>query len=61
MTSSAHSAHRAVAVAQMVVAALVIVGIWVALPARYLLVDAVGTGLAALYTASAVGLLTHRS
>lgn len=55
----AHSAHRAVAVVQLVVAGLLLVGIWMALPARYLLVDVAGTALGGLYLLSALSLLSR--
>lgn len=53
----ARSAHTRVAVVQLLVAALLLVGIWMGLPARYVVVDAVGTGLGALYLLSALSLL----
>lgn len=49
-----------VAVAQLLVAALLLIGIWVALPARYAWVDGAGSGLAGLYAVSGVGLLLRR-
>jgi hypothetical protein len=53
--------HRRVAAAQLFVASLGLFGVWVALPARYWLVDAPGTALALVCAASAYGLLTGRA
>jgi len=53
--------HRRVAASQLLVASLVLSGVWVALPARYWLVDAPGTALALVCAASAYGLLTGRA
>jgi len=50
--------RRWVAIMQLVVAAFLMIGIWFALPARYLVVDVLGTGVALLYGAAAVGLLS---
>jgi hypothetical protein len=57
----AASSFRAVAVAQLVVAGLLAIGIWVALPARYIWVDLLGSALAALYLASAIALTARRA
>jgi hypothetical protein len=53
--------HRYVAIAQLVAGVLLLVGIWVALPARWWLVDTVGTALALACLASASGLLARRA
>jgi hypothetical protein len=50
-------AHRRVACTQLIVAALLMIGIWRVLPARYLWVDLPGSLLALCYVVSAVGLL----
>jgi hypothetical protein len=50
-------AFKRVACAQLIVAALLLIGIWRVLPARYLLVDVPGSLLALSYLVSAVGLL----
>jgi hypothetical protein len=47
---------KVVAGSQLIVALLLLIGIWVGLPARDAWVDAAGTLLAALYLASACGL-----
>lgn len=52
------SGRRWVAAMQLVVATLLLTGIWLGLPARYALVDALGTGVAVLYVAAACGLLS---
>ena len=52
------SGRKWVAAMQLVVAALLMIGIWVALPARYAVVDVLGTGVALLYAAAAAGLLS---
>jgi hypothetical protein len=52
-------AFKRVAGAQLIVAALLLIGIWRVLPARYLWVDLPGTLLAAAYLVSAVGLLAR--
>ena len=43
---------------QLAVALLLVIGIWLGLPARYALVDVLGTGVAALYAIAAAGLLS---
>jgi hypothetical protein len=43
---------------QLAVASFLLIGIWVALPARYAVVDALGTGVAGLYAVAAVALLS---
>ncbi len=53
--------YRSVAIAQLFLALMLACGIWIALPARYWLVDVPGTALAIVYAASALGLLTKRS
>lgn len=50
-----------VALAQLMLALLLSVGIWVALPARYLLVDVVGSLIAMLAAGAAVGLIAGAS
>jgi len=52
------SGRRWVAAMQLIVAMLLTVGIWLGLPARYALVDVLGTGVAVLYTIAAAGLLS---
>jgi hypothetical protein len=51
--------RRTVALFELLVAALLIVGIWVALPARWWPVDIVGSILATVLTVAAVGLLVN--
>jgi len=48
-----------VAVTQLAVACVIVIGIWAALPARYWLVDGVGTALAALYGVTGIALLVE--
>lgn len=48
---------RIVAIAQLLVAGLVLIGIWLALPARYVWIDVAGSGLAGLYAVSGLALL----
>ena len=50
--------RRWVAAMQLVVATLLMIGIWFALPARYVVVDGLGTGVAVLYAVAAGGLLS---
>jgi hypothetical protein len=52
--------ERIVAFFELLVATLLIVGIWVALPARWWPVDLVGSLLAATLTMAAAGLLFNR-
>jgi hypothetical protein len=52
------SGRKWVAAMQLVVALLLMIGIWVALPARYAVVDVLGTGVALLYAGAAAGLLS---
>lgn len=52
------SGRKWVATMQLVVASLLLLGIWVALPARYAVVDMLGTGVAALYAVAAIALLS---
>lgn len=59
MTSNTR--HRAVAGAQLLVATLLLIGIWAALPARYLPVDGLGTLLGSVYVVSAIGLLLGKT
>jgi hypothetical protein len=53
------SKHKLIGGAQLALAVLLTVGIWVALPARYWLVDVVGTALAVFSLGAAVGLLSR--
>lgn len=43
---------------QLAVSVLLMAGIWLGLPARYAVVDVLGTGVAALYAVAAFGLLS---
>lgn len=52
------SKYRWIAGTQLVVAVLLLIGIWGALPARYLPIDAIGSIVALLYAAGAIGLLS---
>jgi hypothetical protein len=52
------SGRKWVAAMQLTVAALLMTGIWIALPARYAVVDVLGTGVALLYVSAAAGLLS---
>lgn len=52
------SGRRWVAGMQLAVASLLMIGIWAGLPARYLLVDAIGTGVALLQAFAGVALLS---
>lgn len=52
------SGRKWVATMQLVVAGLLLIGIWFALPARYAVVDLAGTGVAALYAVAAIALLS---
>lgn len=58
---SVRAPHRRVAAAQLLVASLLLCGVWIGLPARYWLVDAPGTALALISVASAYGLLSGRT
>ncbi|MGD8858741.1 MAG: hypothetical protein PVI30_01945 [Myxococcales bacterium] len=49
--------HPWVAFSQLGLAALITLGVWAALPARWLPVDVLGSALAALQAAAAVGLM----
>lgn len=51
------SGRKWVATMQLCVASLLLVGIWIALPARYAVVDGLGTGVATLYAVAAIALL----
>jgi hypothetical protein len=57
--STEQGKYRWIAAMQLAVAILLMIGIWGALPARYLLIDAVGTVVAVLYAAGAVGLVSR--
>ncbi len=52
------SGRKWVATMQLAVACLLMLGIWVALPARYAVVDTLGTGVATLYAVAAIALLS---
>jgi hypothetical protein len=51
------SGRKWVATMQLTVASLLLVGIWIALPARYAVVDSLGTGVATLYAVAGIALL----
>jgi hypothetical protein len=53
--------HRWVGGAQLAVGVLLLLGVWLGLPARYWPIDVLGTALASLCCVSGAGLLTRRA
>lgn len=58
---SSESRHRALGASNLLLALLLLGGIWVALPARWAPVDVGGTVLALLFAASGIGLFMGRT
>ncbi len=59
--SGGTSRVRVLVASQLLLAALIVIGIWAALPARWWPVDVIGTGLAVLHGLGALGLLSGKA